>query len=142
MQVMIHRVKKRPVAAMNVVPYIDVMLVLLVIFMVTTPLLEQGVEVKLPQASSEPIKAQDDKPLVLTVDKQGLYYLNQGGDAKQPLSDQAVIQQVSQLLTDKPELSVLVRGDQAVDYGKVVQAMVLLQRAGLKNVGLMTDPTE
>lgn len=142
MQVIIHRVKKRPVAAMNVVPYIDVMLVLLVIFMVTTPLMEQGVEVKLPQAGAEPIPAQEDKPLVLTVDKKGLYYLNQGGNAKQALSDPQVIEQVSRLLAEKPQLPVLVRGDQAVDYGKVVQAMVLLQRAGLKNVGLMTDPTE
>lgn len=133
------RVRKQPMAEMNVVPYIDVMLVMLVIFMVTAPLLQQGVQVELPQASAEPIPPDQSEPLELSVDAQGNYYLNVGGDAKTPVDADTIVQRTAAVLRRKPTTPVLVRGDRNVDYGTVVRAMTLLQQAGAPSVGLITE---
>ncbi len=133
------RVRKKPIAEMNVVPYIDVMFVLLVIFMVTAPLLQQGVQVELPQANAQPIPPDQNEPLELSVDAAGNFYLNVGGDSKTPVDAETVVQRVSTVLRVKPKTPVLVRGDKNVDYGTIVSAMVLLQQAGASGVGLVTD---
>jgi len=133
---------RRSVAEINVVPYIDVMLVLLVIFMITAPLLTQGVKVDLPQAASEPIESEVQEPLVVTVDINGNYYLNVGEDEKTAIDHQALVNKVAAVLRLKPETPVMVRGDTDVLYGKVVVAMGLLQRAGAPSVGLITEAPE
>ncbi len=137
-----HRIRKKPMAEINVVPYIDVMLVMLVIFMVTAPLLTQGVQVDLPVASAEPIDDSDNEPLVVNVDAAGNLYLNVGENPEQSLDDETLSRNVAAVLRRQPQKKVLVRGDHAVDYGTVVSAMVLLQQAGVPNVGLVTEPPE
>ena len=124
----------------NVVPYIDVMLVLLVIFMITAPLLTQGVKVNLPQAASKNLPTQQ-RPLIISVDQQGHYFLNMAQRPGNRLSPQQLMSQVDSLLTKKRNTisGIYVKGDRAVNYGKVVQAMVLLQKAGAHNVGLITQ---
>jgi biopolymer transport protein TolR len=124
----------------NVVPYIDVMLVMLIIFMITTPLLNQGVDVELPQADAEPMDEQQQDPLVLTIDAEGHYFLNIGGDPETAIDAEALISRVAAVLRQRPKVSVLVRGDSRVDYGEVVAAMTLLQQAGAVKVGLVTEP--
>jgi biopolymer transport protein TolR len=123
----------------NVVPYIDVMLVLLIIFMVTAPMLSQGIKVDLPQASSEPIPPDDLEPLLLSVDKGGAMYLNIG-DPKLALDEARLLEVASAVLRREPGRSVLVKADMAVPYGRVVEGMVLLQQAGAKKVGFVTEP--
>ena len=132
--------KKKPLAEINVVPYIDVMLVLLVVFMVTAPLLMQGVEVKLPQAPSAPIDKDDDEPLIVSIDDKGRYYITLGSDPKasKPLAD--IISMVEKILRQKPNTPVLVWGDTRIDYGRVVSLMTDLQKAGAPSVGLVTEP--
>ncbi len=137
-----HRQRRAPMAEINVVPYIDVMLVLLVIFMITAPLLSQGVQVDLPDADSKPIDQEQKEPVIVSVDAQGTYFINIGGDEKEPVSAEDIINRVSVVLRKAPDTPLLVRGDNAVNYGAVVQAMVLLQEAGAPSVGLMTDPPE
>lgn len=135
--------RKRPVAEINVVPYIDVMLVLLVIFMITAPLLSQGVQVDLPTAAAKPLDSQNQEPIVVSIDKDGQYYLNIAAEPNVPLSLETIKQQVGEALSAaKQKRSVLVKGDQHVDYGKVVTAMVFLQQAGVPNVGLITNPDD
>jgi biopolymer transport protein TolR len=124
----------------NVVPYIDVMLVMLVIFMITAPLLNQGVDVDLPQADAEPMDEQQQDPLVLSVDAEGLYYLNVGGDPETPIDAETLVTRVAAVLRQRPKTPVMVRGDTSVDYGRVVAAMALLQQAGAEKVGLVTEP--
>jgi biopolymer transport protein TolR len=120
------------------------MLVLLIIFMVTAPMLNLGVEVELPKADAEPLEAeQNDEPMVLTVLENGDLYLNAGGEADVGgglIDPETLIQTVSAVVRRNPEVQVLVGGDQSVDYGKVYDAMVLLQKAGVQKVGLMSDP--
>ena len=135
--------KRRLMGEINVVPYIDVMLVLLIIFMVTAPLLTQGIEVELPKAAADPIDAgQDDEPLVLSVDAGGLLYLSVGDDEDEPITPDTVVDLASAVLRRKPETPVLVKADTRVPYGRVVAAMVLLQEAGAKKVGFLTDPPD
>jgi len=133
------RKKRRAVAEINVVPYIDVMLVLLIIFMITAPIVQQGIEIELPKVSANSLPPDEQEPVILTVSKTGEYYLNVGDDLKKPVSDDTVMQRVSLILKQKPDIPVLVRGDKSVDYGAVTTAMVLLQSAGVEKVGLMTD---
>ncbi len=128
-------------AEINVVPYIDVMLVLLIIFMVTAPLLAQGVVIDLPEADSEPVATPDQEPLIVDVDAQGRYFINVG-DATVPVDTATLQERVADALVAQPGRSVLVRGDRDVAYGQVVGAMVVLQRAGAPSVGLMTQPPE
>jgi biopolymer transport protein TolR len=135
--------KRKLMAEINVVPYIDVMLVLLVIFMVTAPLLTQGIEVELPKASSEPIDSvPDHDPLVLSVDAEGNLYLNAGDDEDQPSSGQKIRRLVGIILGEKPDTPVFVKADRSVAYGNVVGAMVVLQQAGATNIGFVTDPLD
>jgi biopolymer transport protein TolR len=141
------RNRKKPMSEINVVPYIDVMLVLLVIFMITAPLLNLGVEVELPEADAEPLDTQqNDEPLVITVLKNGDLYLNAGGDLDGTSSGlidaQSLVTTVSAIVRRNPEIQVLVGGDRAVGYGEVYNAMVLLQKAGVTRVGLMSDPLD
>ena len=138
------RKKRRPMADINVVPYIDVMLVLLVIFMITAPLLNLGVEVDLPKANAEPLDSQQgDEPMVVTVLKNGDLYLNAGGDldgtSSGLIDPQTLVATVSAIVRRNPEIQVLVGGDESVGYGHVYGAMVLLQQAGVTKVGLMSD---
>ena len=131
---------RRLMGEINVVPYIDVMLVLLIIFMITAPLLTQGVKVDLPKAGAEPLEAQRIQPLVLSVDRSGRLYLNVGSDPQAALDDDAVAQRATDALRRDPDRQVLVKADSAVPYGRVVQAMVILQRSGASKVGFITDP--
>lgn len=133
------RIRKKPMSEINVVPYIDVMLVLLIIFMVTAPLLSQGVKVDLPQASAEILAANSKQPLIATLDAQGKMYLNIGELPNQAIPPQLLINRASAYLQLKPGAPVLVRGDNQVGYGKVVALMTLLQSAGASSVGLMTE---
>ena len=141
------RRRRRPMAEINVVPYIDVMLVLLVIFMITAPLLNLGVEVELPKADAEPMDTQEsDEPLVITVLRNGDLYLNAGGDldgtSSGLIDPQSLVTMVSAIVSRNPEIQVLVGGDERANYGQVYNAMVLLQKAGVTKVGLMSDPME
>lgn len=136
------RKKRRPVSEINVVPYIDVMLVLLIIFMVTAPLVTQGVKVDLPKAQAEPLKDESKPPLIASVDAQGKYYLNVGSSQDEALSATDLATVVAAQLQLDPETPVVVKGDGAVPYDNVIQLMVLLQRAGAPSVGLMTDVPE
>jgi len=129
--------KRRMNAEINVVPYIDVMLVLLIIFMVTAPLLTQGIEVELPQAVSEPVEIKEE-PVVFSVDSKGQYFLNVGEERSAPLSDEDVVQRVGAVMRNKPETMILIEGDTSVDYGKVANGMALLQRGGAVKLGFRT----
>jgi biopolymer transport protein TolR len=133
------RTKRKPVAEINVVPYIDVMLVLLVIFMVTAPLLMQGVKVDLPEATSVPVANQDSEPLIVSINKSGGLFLNLGADTEQELSLATVKQRVSAVLRRNPKKPVMVWGDKNVSYGQVVILMTTLQKAGAPSVGLVTE---
>jgi len=131
--------KRRAVSEINVVPYIDVMLVLLIIFMITAPIVQQGVEVELPKLAANSLPPDEQEPVILSVSKTGEYYLNIGDNLKKPVTDEVVIQRIALVLKQKPQTPVLVRGDKDADYGSVTTAMVLLQSAGVEKVGLMTD---
>ena len=134
------KAKNKPMAEINVVPYIDVMLVLLIIFMVTAPLLTQGVKVELPQTVSTPIEDQDHEPLIVSIKADGGYYIKLGNDEESPKSLEFISEQVSKVLRLKPTTPVLVWGDTKVPYGNVVDLMALLQQAGAESVGLVTEP--
>ena len=133
------RKKHEQKAEINVVPWIDVCLVLLIVFMVTAPLLIQGVEVQLPQASTEPMENQEE-PLIVSIKQDKTFYLNLGAnqEASAPLAD--IAEQVRKVLANKPKTPVLVWGDARVDYGVVVEVMGALQGVGVDNVGLVTEP--
>lgn len=134
--------KRRPMAEINVVPYIDVMLVLLIIFMITAPLIQQGVEIDLPQADAEQVDDDNIQPLVVTVDQQGQYYLDVGEKTDEPISIDTLQIKVAAVLRNKPKTPVMIRGDKGVLYGEVVRAMTSLQAAGVPSIGLLTDPNQ
>ncbi len=127
----------------NVVPYIDVMLVLLVIFMITAPLLTQGINVNLPNAEGKAITTKKE-PIILSVNQQGEYFLNNAKEPSTPINPQQLMSTVSHLLSvnKKHPPKIYVKGDQHVEYGKIVTAMSLLQQAGAKDIGLFTKPPE
>ena len=127
--------RKKLMSDINVVPYIDVMLVLLVIFMITAPLLSQGVKVDLPQAAARPVENQDRETLVVIVDREGNYYLDD-----RRISPGELGRKVKAILRLRPQTPVLIRGDRQADYGEVVKAMTLLQASGAPSVGLLTEP--
>ena len=125
----------------NVVPYIDVMLVLLIIFMVTAPLLNLGVDIHLPQSAAKSV--QDVKePVLVSVDKDGNFYLTLGTAKREPIDAENLVRKVSAFVQANPQVSVMIGGDERVDYGKIYQAMVLLQQAGVPKVGLMSQPVQ
>ncbi len=127
--------RKRLMSEINVVPYIDVMLVLLVIFMITAPLLSTGIEVELPQAAAKPVDTKDAETLVLTINGKGEYFLDD-----RRITPTALRERVAKILRLRPQTPVVVRGDRRVAYGEVVEAMSLLQAAGAPSVGLITEP--
>lgn len=137
------RYKKKPLSEINVVPYIDVMLVLLVIFMITAPMLSQGVTVDLPKLASESLPNKDREPIVVSVNQQGEYFLNISDNPSVPIDSHALMVRVAAELElakeNKEQLPVLVKGDQNAEYGKVVVAMGLLKEAGASQVGLLTE---
>lgn len=135
------RSKRKPMSEINVVPYIDVMLVLLIIFMVTAPMLMQGVKVDLPEASADPVENQDSEPLIVSVSASGELYLNTGNE-EQVLALATIRERVSAVIRRNPEKPVLIWGDEAVPYGQVVTVMVALQQAGAPSVGLVTENPE
>ena len=135
--------KRKLMSEINVVPYIDVMLVLLVIFMVTAPLLTQGIKVELLKAGAEPIDdVPDHRPVVLSVDSDGNLYLDIGDNEETPITGAEVVKRVGIVIRNKPETPILVKADRAVPYGNVVGAMVLLQQAGAESIGFVTDPLD
>jgi len=136
------RKRRRMMGEINVVPYIDVMLVLLVIFMITAPMLSQGVKVELPQTDSQPIPQEDAAPLVVTVDARGRYFFSLAREPREPLASEALLEQLRQVLQKRPDRPVYVKGDRHVAYGKVVELMALIQGAGVATVGLMTEMPE
>ena len=131
--------RRKPISEINVVPYIDVMLVLLIIFMITAPMLMQGVEVELPDAASDPIENQQDEPLIVSVKADGSYYVNLGGTPGQSEQLAVIKDKVGKILKAKPKTPVLVWGDEKVPYGTVVVLMSELQQAGAKSIGLVTE---
>lgn len=131
--------KRKPIAEINVVPYIDVMLVLLIIFMVTAPLLTEGVKIELPQTTANPVEANPEapEPFILTVDADGTFFI----DDRQ-YEEQALLTYAAALYREKPQTDFLVRGDKNTVYDNVIKAMVLLKQAGVETVSLVTEPPQ
>jgi biopolymer transport protein TolR len=138
------RQRRKPMAEINVVPYIDVMLVLLIIFMITAPMLTQGVDVNLPSADANPMDMPDDntEPLVISVDIDGKFYIAIGDNPDDPVDAELLKARVQAVLRNNPNVPVVVKGDDAVNYGQVVTVMTLLQAAGAPSVGLITKQPE
>ncbi|RTZ57937.1 MAG: protein TolR [Gammaproteobacteria bacterium] len=136
--------RRKPMSEINVVPYIDVMLVLLVIFMITTPLLTEGVDVELPQASARDVEQKDTEPFVVNITADGKYFVNEEEESPATLDD--IVTKAAAMLrideTNHTKTDFMVRGDKGVDYGTVVQAMAALQQAGVPSVGLLTQSPE
>ncbi|MDR2216290.1 MAG: protein TolR [Nevskiaceae bacterium] len=134
---------RRLMGEINVVPYIDVMLVLLVIFMVTAPLLTQGVKVELPKAASEPLpqnNRDNQQPLVISIDKDSRVFSSLSAEPDTPLDDAALATSAREALQAAPERDVLIKADTTVAYGRVIGAMVVLQQSGATKIGFLTDP--
>jgi biopolymer transport protein TolR len=139
------RKERRLMAEINVVPYIDVMLVLLIIFMITAPLLTQGISVDLPAVGAEPLDPdllRDNEPLVLSVDREGKFYLNIYDDPDAPVDEETVVNMTAAVIRRNAETPVLVKADENVPWGRLARGMVLLTQAGAANVGMITDPLE
>ncbi len=136
------RASQRLMAEMNVVPYIDVTLVLLIIFMITAPLITQGVKVDLPKVASEVIPPSDNEPIIVSVDEQGAFYIDYGESPNQAIDAETLRARVATVLKYQPRAIFLLKGDQNVPYGRVVDAMSLLQSAGIGSVGLITQSPE
>ena len=135
------RKRRKLMAQINVVPYIDVMLVLLIIFMVTAPLLNLGVDIQLPQSAAKAIQ-NDKEPVVVSVDDKGQLFLTLGAAKRDPIDADTLVKKISAFVRQNPQVPVMVAGDQRADYGKIYQAMVLLQSAGVPKVGLMSQPVQ
>lgn len=134
-----HKKKHALNAEINVVPYIDVMLVLLIIFMVTAPMLTQGVKLDLPQASADPVDTADTEPMIVSVDIEGRYYINVGGNDLDPITAGDVEERIQKVLRSNPRKLILVRGDKNVTYQQIISLMTLIQGAGAPSVGLVTE---
>jgi biopolymer transport protein TolR len=134
--------KRKQMAEINVVPYIDVMLVLLIIFMITAPMLQQGVKVELPNAPASPLEEKDKEPLIVSVKADGTYYMDLGNSENVQETLENIQDKVAKVLAQQPETPVLVWGDKNVSYGTVVELMAILQLAGAPNVGLVTEPAD
>jgi len=136
----VYRYKKKLVSDINMVPFIDIVLVLLIAFMVTTPLIIRGLQVNLPKTAGSPLKNVKENTLILSVKKDGSYYLNTGNKQEQRVTPDKITDTVKKIQQRAPGIIVLVKGDNDVSYGKVAIAMAQLQQAGITNVGLVTDP--
>jgi biopolymer transport protein TolR len=139
---MASRRKRRPLKAeINVVPYIDVTLVLLIIFMITAPMLNLGVDIELPRSNARSLEV-DSEPVLITVDQAGQMYLTLGDEPREAADAESIIAKVGAFVRNNPEVPVLVGGDGRVDYAQIYQALVLLQQAEVPKVGLMSQPVE
>lgn len=134
------RKRKKLMAEINVVPYIDVMLVLLVIFMITAPLITAGVKVDLPDADGKPLETNDETPLIASINKDGLYYLSVGEDQETPMPLTDLVTLVKAQRVVSPKIQVFVNADESVQYGKVVRLFAALQKAGVEDASLMVEP--
>ena len=135
--------RRKPMGEINVVPYIDVTLVLLIIFMITTPMLQTGVEVDLPRAESAMVEQKEgEPPIVISIKDQGEYYINTDGQNDEQIEPGEINDRVAIVLSKKPGTQVLISADKGVDYGTVVTVMAALKNAGVPTVGLMTKPEE
>lgn len=137
---MYQRRRRRPVSEMNVVPYIDVMLVLLIIFMATAAVVAQGVQVDLPKAQAQALETEEETIMIVSIDEQGQYFLNVGDNPDSPMQAQDIAAIVKTRLQVDPNIPIVVNGDRKISYEKVIDMMVLLQNSGAPSVGLMTDP--
>lgn len=139
------RKRRKPMAEINVVPYIDVMLVLLIVFMVTAPLLNQGIEVDLPQANNEPLDIDENlETLVVSITAAGEYFLSIGatGEDRQSVTLETVAEQVGRIIGANPQIQVLVEGDTSADWGAMINLITTLQRAGVSNPNFITQPMD
>ena len=136
------RRKRKLLSEINVVPYIDVMLVLLVVFMVAAPLMVQGVLVNLPETTSELLPRERSDPLIVSIKEDGVFFLEMDAPKNEPLNSQMLSEKVSKILSSNPSLQVVVRGDGEVKYQKVMELMSILQSSGAENVGLITQPPQ
>ena len=134
-----NRSSKEPMSEINVTPFVDVMLVLLIIFMVTAPMLMQGVKVDLPVADADPVENKDSEPVIVSIKSNGQLFLNLGSGQEQSLSLATIKQRVAVIMRRNPAKPVMVWGDRAVPYGDVVTLMTTLQEAGAPSVGLVTE---
>ena len=139
------RSKRRPVSDINIVPYIDVMLVLLMVFMLTTPLLNQNVSVQLPKETSQALQTNQQKPIMVTVNQSGDFYLNIASHPEKAIDETQmnilVSAAIAKAKANHESIPVFVRGDSSASYGQIVKAMVILQKAGADHVGLVTQPS-
>lgn len=133
------RFRKRRMAEINVVPYIDVMLVLLVIFMITAPMLTEGVQVELPQTFAKTMTEDQEEPVVVSVDAQGQYFINIGDNSDKPLAVEDIVARVAAVMRHRAGQGIYIKGDKSVNYGAVVYIMAQLQNAGVGKVGLVTE---
>ena len=134
--------RRRPMSEINVVPYIDVSLVLLIIFMITTPLLQTGVDVELPQAEAKTVDPAQEPPVIVSIKADGSFFVDVGNHEDVPIEAAELSGKVMGAIQEKPGRPVLIRGDKSVDYGKVITVMAALKQAGVPSVGLMTSPME
>ena len=144
MEIMVRK-KRKPMADINVVPYIDVMLVLLIVFMVTAPLLNQGIEVDLPQANNEPLELDENlETLVVSITSNGEYFLSIGatGEDRQSVPLETIGVQVGQILNANPSIQVLIEGDADANWGAMINLITVLQRAGVTNPNFITQPLQ
>jgi len=135
--------RRKPMGEINVVPYIDVTLVLLIIFMITTPMLQTGVDVDLPQAESKEVVLKDDQPpVIVIINEQGQFAISTDNKEGEPVQAEEINDRVKAVISNKPETPVLIKADKNVAYGIVVTVMAALKNTGVPNVGLMTEPDE
>ncbi len=136
------RYKRRLISDINMVPFIDIVLVLLVAFMVASPLMQQGVDVSLPKTQSDALKPNKNDTLIISVKADGSYFLDVGQNQKNAITLKEMISKIEKIRRRSPNIAVLVRGDSNVNYGKIVNAMSGLQQAGITDIGLVTDPRD
>ncbi len=134
-----HRKRRKLKAEINVVPYIDVMLVLLIIFMVTAPLLNLGVDIDLPESRAKSLVTDAD-PVLVTIASDGTLYLTLGKDGRETLDSETLVKKVSAFVRQNPKVPVVVGADAKLDYGTVIRVMGELQKAGVPKVSLMSQP--
>lgn len=126
----------------NVVPYVDVMLVLLVVFMITAPLMTQGVIVDLPDVPPDAIDGSLEEPLILSVDSRGLFYLNFGGNAEEPVDERTVLERAAAVVRRNASVPIYVRADEAATHGRVMRGYALLRQSGARHVAVAVEPPQ